>query len=73
MSTTALSSLLDYLYGTLSPGNMKWLGEHLIKRANEEMTNSPYTMEEIDSILDEAEKGFERGEYMTNDDVFRKQ
>lgn len=31
MSTATLSNLLEYLYGTLSPSNMRWVGEHLIE------------------------------------------
>ena len=27
MSTVALNGLLDYLYGTLTPDNMRWVGE----------------------------------------------
>ena len=30
----------------------------------------PYTMHEIDEMLDEAEAAFEAGEYLTNDEVF---
>lgn len=33
----------------------------------------PYTMEEIDKMLDEAEAAFEAGEYLTNDEVFHRQ
>lgn len=29
-----------------------------------------YTIEEIDAILNEAEKDFEMGNYLTNDEVF---
>ena len=29
-----------------------------------------YTIEDIDSMLDEAEKDFETGNYLTNDEVF---
>lgn len=36
MSSTALSSLLDYLCGTLTTSNMRWVGEHLIEYANRE-------------------------------------
>ena len=36
MSTATLSSLLEYLYGTLSPSNMRWVGEHLIEHAKKE-------------------------------------
>ena len=72
MSTTALAGLLEYLYGMLSPSNMRWVGEHLIefsKRGESEQVR-PYTMEEIDDMLDEAEAAFEAGEYLSNDDVF---
>ena len=72
MSTSALTGLLEYLYGTLSPSNMRWVGEHLIEYANKEEKERlrPYTMQEIDNLLDEAEKAFEAGDYLTNDEVF---
>lgn len=72
MSTATLTSLLDYLYGTLSPNNMRWVGEHLIEYAKKEENEQlrPYTMQEIDEMLDEAEAAFEAGEYLTNDEVF---
>ena len=72
MSTMALEGLLNYLYGTLSPNNMRWVGEHLIEYAKKEENEQlrPYTMEEIDDMLDEAEAAFEAGDYMTNDEVF---
>lgn len=71
MSTATLNNLLEYLYGTLSPSNMRWVGEHLIeyaKKLEEPMT--PYTMEEIDNMLDEAETAFEAGDYLTQEEVF---
>ncbi len=73
MSTAVLTSLLDYLYGTLSPSNMRWVGEHLIEHANKEenVTLKPYTMQEIDNMLNEAEAAFEKGDYITQDEVFR--
>ncbi len=72
MSTAALSGLLDYLYGTLSPNSMRWVGEHLIEHAKEEEAKRahPFTMDEIDAMLDEAEAAFEAGDYLTNDEVF---
>jgi hypothetical protein len=72
MSTATLTSLLDYLYGTLSPNNMRWVGERLIEYAKKEENAQlrPYTMQEIDKMLDEAEAAFEAGEYLTNDEVF---
>ena len=30
----------------------------------------PFTMEEIDAMLDEAERDFEAGEYLTHDEMF---
>ena len=75
MSTATLTSLLDYLYGTLSSSNMRWVGEHLIEQANKQEKEqgydlTPFTMDEIDAMLDEAESAFEAGEYLTNDEVF---
>lgn len=73
MSTATLTSLLDYLYGTLSPSNMRWVGEHLIEYSKKEESEQlrPYTMQEIDDMLDEAEAAFKAGDYLTNDEVFR--
>jgi hypothetical protein len=46
MSTATLNNLLEYLYGTLSPSNMRWVGEHLIEYAKkQEEPMTPYTME----------------------------
>ena len=72
MSTATLTSLLDYLYGTLSASNMRCVGEHLIERSKieEDEQLRPFTMNEIDNMLDEAEAAFAKGEYMTNDEVF---
>ena len=67
MSTMALEGLLSYLYGTLSPSNMRWVGEHLIEYAKKEQDEQlrPYTMQEIDDMLDEAEAAFEAGDILT--------
>ena len=71
MTTTVLSSLLDYLHGTLSADNMRWLGEHLIEYSKQEDAKlKPYTMDELDSMLDEAEAAFEAGDYLTHEEVF---
>lgn len=75
MSTATLTSLLDYLCGALSPSNMRWVGEHLIEYASKEEDDRlrPYSMREIDEMLDEAERAFDAGEYLTNDEVFHRQ
>ena len=41
--------------------------EYAKKEENEQLR--PYTMQEIDEMLDEAEAAFEAGEYLTNDEV----
>ena len=41
MSTATLSSLLDYLYGTLTPDDMRWVAEHLIEHANKRFGPTP--------------------------------
>ena len=33
----------------------------------------PFTMEEIDDMLDEAETAFETGDYLTHEEVFNRQ
>ena len=35
MSTATLNNLIEYLYGTLSPDNMRWVAKHLIERAEQ--------------------------------------
>ena len=72
MSTATLTNLLEYLYGTLTPNNMKWLGEHLIERAEEaEDPLRPYTMEEIDVMLEESERDFEAGRCYSTEEVLK--
>ena len=71
MSTTTLTNLLEYLYDTLTPNNMRWVGEHLIEYANKKEAVEPYTIEEL---LDRAEKGRQQiadGQYKTNEEVFK--
>ena len=73
MSTTALQGLLDYLYGTLSPNNMRWVAEHLVMQADkvENPDLKPYTMDEINAMLDEAEADFEAGKGIPDEEVWR--
>lgn len=76
MSTATLTSLLDYLYGTLSSSDMRWVGEHLIEQANkqekeQEYDLTPFTMDEIDAMLDEAEADFEAGRGIPHEQVMR--
>ena len=46
---------------------MRWVGERLIEYAKQEENEQlrPYTMKEVDDMLDEAESAFEAGDYLT--------
>lgn len=70
MSTTALQGLLEYLYGTLTPKNMRWVADHLIEHANqaEDPNLKPYTMEEINAMLDEAEADIAAGRVIPDEE-----
>ena len=64
MSTQALTGLRDYLTGTLSVADMKWLVKELTEYAKkEEFPLKRYTMEEINAMLDEG-KGTPHEEVM---------
>ena len=65
-----LSGLLEYLYATLPPNSMRWLGEHLIERA--QSAEQPYTMAEIDAMLEESERDFEEGRCYSTEQVLQK-
>ena len=66
---TPLSGLLEYLYATLSPKSMQWLGEHLIEHAQSVV--QPYTMAEIDAMLEESERDFEAGRCYSTEQVLQ--
>ena len=73
MSETTLTSLLEYLYGTLTPSNQRWVAEHLKQHADQEEKAllKPYTMEELDARLDQSERDFAEGHYHTHEDVLK--
>ena len=70
MSTATLTSLLDYLTGALTTDNKQWLADHLYQQVRENESPVPYTMEEIDTMLREAEDDYAAGRYKTYDEVF---
>ena len=63
MSTAVLNGLRDYLYGTLSPANMLWLGIQLTEYAKKQQEKSSdffppsSTCEEL---IESAEEGRKR-------------
>ncbi len=72
MSTATLNGLLEYLYATLTPSNQKWLGEHLIEHAEKiEDPILPYSMEEIDAMLEESERDFEEGRCYSTEEAIQ--
>ncbi len=71
MSEATLTSLLEYLYGTLTPNNMRWVGEHLIQFADNEENLKPYTIEELHQMVDESEREIAAGLCQDSEDVFR--
>ena len=72
MSTATLSGLRDYLYDTLSPANLIWLGTQLTEhgRLQEEHHIKPYTMEEINARLDLDEADFAAGKGIPDEEAW---
>lgn len=74
MSTATLTSLLDYLYGTLTPSNMRWVAEHLIEHAEKEEDEpslKPYTIEELHARIARAEADIAAGRVTPHEEVMR--
>ena len=71
MSTATLNNLLEYLYGTLTPDNMRWVGKHLIEHADKEETLKPYTIEEIHAMIDESEADIAAGRTISHEEMMR--
>lgn len=73
MSTATLKNLRDYLYGTLTLDNMYWLAAELTNYAKkeEEELMRPYTKEEINAMLDQAEVNFAAGRGIPHEEVMR--
>ena len=72
MSETILTNLREYLTGALNPKELMWLIHELAPyAAMPEGTLEPYTMEEINARIDEAERQSAAGEYYDSEDIFR--
>ena len=68
-----MQGLLDYLYSTLTPDNMRWMAMHLLAHADSDEENlKPYTVEELNAMLDEAEADIAAGRTISDEDVWRK-
>lgn len=69
MSTAALNSLRDYLYGTLSPENMRWLSQQLAERAEQQESLKPYTKKELLDRVEKSHQQLSDGKYYTTEEV----
>lgn len=72
MSTATLNGLRDYLYDTLSPANLIWLGTQLAERGRmQEKPLKPYTKEELVARIERSEQQFAEGKYKTSEELWR--
>ncbi|MBQ4407696.1 MAG: hypothetical protein II852_11905 [Bacteroidales bacterium] len=70
MSKESLIKLRDRLLGTLSYEDRKWLAGELVDAAEEEFV-CPYTKEELQMRIDQAEKEIANGECVSSEVFFR--
>ena len=71
MDRERLKTMGDNLWDTLSDDDREWLAEYLTTDA----VGRPfkrYSMDEINTMLDEAEARFDAGRYVTNEEVMRR-
>jgi hypothetical protein len=72
MSTVALQNLWDTILGyNLSTANKRWLAEHLIEQVEKETAEQvePYTMAEINAMIDESEADIAAGRFYSMDEA----
>lgn len=72
MSTVALQNLWDTIVGyNLSTANKRWLAEHLMEQVETETKEQikPYTMAEINAMIDESEADFAAGRFYSMDEA----
>lgn len=74
METTLLTSLRDYLFSTLTPSNLIWLGTQLTDYGNKKKEEpiKPYTIDEIYRMINESKVQIEKGETLTDEEVWSK-
>ena len=70
MSKATLQSLLDFLYGMLSPSDMRWIAAQLVEQADAEDLK-PYTIEELHQMVAASEREIAAGLCQDSEDVFR--
>lgn len=70
MSRELLQNLGNYLLGTLTKDDTAWLIQYLMESSHQRPLR-PYTMEEINAMIDESERQIANGEYFTSEEVFK--
>lgn len=71
MSTATLTSLRDYLYGTLSAEEMIWLVDELTGYIRKGDELKPYTIEELHARIARAEADIAAGRVTPHEEVMR--
>ncbi len=72
MKKEALDGLLSYLLETLTPDEMRYLGEELRWHSDDNDPRfRPYTMEEVNAMLDEAEKEIAEGKGIPHEEFMK--
>ncbi len=70
MSTATLNGLRNYLYDTLTPANLIWLGTQLTEYGRRmERQSKPYTKEELVARIELSERQFAEGKYQDFDEA----
>ena len=69
MSKEALEHLRDHFLLTLSPMDINWLLNELSAKLQQQETFKPYTMDEINAMIDEGERQIANGEYYSTEQV----
>ena len=73
MSNAALTGLRDYLFSTLNTGNLYWLATELTEYAKKKEAQhlKPYTMEEINAMIDQSERDSAARLGIDSEEMFR--
>lgn len=74
METKAYNGLMDFLCNALTTKELKRLSEQIAKYAKDKEEEAelfrPYTMDEINAMLDEAEANFEAGRGIPDEEAW---
>jgi len=71
MSRESLEHLRDYIQLTLSPSDILWLTDELMACFPKPDQLKPYTMEEINAMIDQSERDIAEGRVRDFDEVMR--